>query len=181
MLTCIGISNIDLSQRSLSAAGRFFIFRKPFGTGTLLERKEHEAISCHSDQVFEGTEMIRLQDADCDFLQDLGRRVCAARTLRKLSRRTLALTSGISERYIAQLEAGKGNISVLLLRRLSRALIVPLTDIIPSGAPYREFARSPQMRGRCIKDNRSVPASPGHTIDNLAQTVGAVRGTTDAG
>jgi DNA-binding XRE family transcriptional regulator len=125
--------------------------------------------------------MIMLQDADRNFLQDLGRRVWAARTLRKWSRRTLGLTSGISERYIAQLEAGESNISILLLRRLSCAMIVPLTDIIPSSAPpCHELAHSAQMRGQCAEDHHSVPPSPGHTMDSLADTEGVVCGATDA-
>lgn len=107
--------------------------------------------------------MTKLQDAERDFLDDLGRRVCAARTLRKWSRRTLALMSGISERYIAQLEAGKGNISVLLLRRISCAMTVPLTDIIPSGVPQRHGHASPlPARGRkYAKDRRSALTHPG--------------------
>ncbi len=43
-----------------------------------------------------------------------------------MSRRLLAARSGLSERYIAQMEAGRGNVSILLLRALCRALnLVP--------------------------------------------------------
>lgn len=69
-------------------------------------------------------------DKDDDFLKSLGQRVCAARILQGLSRKTLALTSDVSERYIAQLECGRGNISILLLRRISSALMVPLAHLI---------------------------------------------------
>jgi XRE family transcriptional regulator, aerobic/anaerobic benzoate catabolism transcriptional regulator len=56
------------------------------------------------------------------YLARLGERVRAWRSEHGTTRKTLAQTSGLSERYIAQLEAGEGNISVLLLRRLARAM-----------------------------------------------------------
>jgi transcriptional regulator with XRE-family HTH domain len=39
-----------------------------------------------------------------------------------MSRRELARQSGISERYIAQIEAGRGNVSIVLLLRLAQAI-----------------------------------------------------------
>ncbi|QWG15868.1 helix-turn-helix domain-containing protein [Bradyrhizobium sediminis] len=41
--------------------------------------------------------------------------------LRGMSRRELARRSGISERYIAQIEVGKGNVSIMLLLRIAQA------------------------------------------------------------
>ncbi|WP_370875575.1 helix-turn-helix transcriptional regulator [Methylobacterium amylolyticum] len=64
------------------------------------------------------------------FLTDLGRRVRHARTVRGLSRKTLSQTSGLSERYIAQLESGQGNVSIILLRRVANAMGVRLDDLI---------------------------------------------------
>lgn len=72
------------------------------------------------------------------FLEDLGRRVFAERNGRCMSRKVLAQASGISERYIAQIESGNGNVSILLLRRISIAVAIPLVDLIPtnrSGSP----------------------------------------------
>ena len=57
-----------------------------------------------------------------DFLVQLGARVRATRLLRDMSRRELAGRSGVSERYIAQIEAGKGNVSIVLLLRLASAI-----------------------------------------------------------
>ena len=68
-----------------------------------------------------------------DFLQQLGQRVRTMRGLRGMSRKVLARVSGISERYIAQLESGKGNVSIVLLRRVAQAMASPLEDLIPSG------------------------------------------------
>ena len=57
------------------------------------------------------------QDPESGFLEQLGQRVRTTRSLRGMSRKVLAKVSGISERYIAQLEGGKGNVSIVLLRR----------------------------------------------------------------
>lgn len=56
------------------------------------------------------------------FLAELGERLRSSRARCELSRRELARRSGISERYIAQIEAGKGNVSVVLLLRLASAI-----------------------------------------------------------
>ena len=60
-------------------------------------------------------------DPETSFLEQLGQRVRTMRALRGMSRKVLAKVSGISERYIAQLEAGRGNVSIVLLRRVSQA------------------------------------------------------------
>lgn len=64
------------------------------------------------------------------FLAELGRRVRHARTVRGLSRKLLSQNSGLSERYIAQLEGGQGNVSIILLRRVANAMGVRLDDLI---------------------------------------------------
>jgi DNA-binding XRE family transcriptional regulator len=56
------------------------------------------------------------------FLRQFGDRLRATRLRRRLSRRELARRSGISERYIARIEGGKGNVSIVLLRRIAQAL-----------------------------------------------------------
>jgi XRE family aerobic/anaerobic benzoate catabolism transcriptional regulator len=65
-----------------------------------------------------------------DFLAALGRRVRHVRALRGMSRKVLARVSGISERYIAQLESGKGNVSIKLLRRAAAAMGARIEDLI---------------------------------------------------
>ena len=64
------------------------------------------------------------------YLGRLGERVRAWRTEHGMTRRALAAASGVSERYLAQLEAGRGNISVLLLRRVARAMSVPVEHLV---------------------------------------------------
>jgi DNA-binding XRE family transcriptional regulator len=60
--------------------------------------------------------------SESEFLSQLGERVRAMRQLRDMSRRDLARKSGISQRYIAQIEAGKGNVSIMLLLRIAHAV-----------------------------------------------------------
>lgn len=64
------------------------------------------------------------------YLARLGERVRAWRTEHGMTRRQLAGASGVSERYLAQLEAGRGNISVLLLRKVARAMGVAVEQLV---------------------------------------------------
>lgn len=72
----------------------------------------------------------QLPQDDQAYLQQLGARVRDARTRHGLSRKALAAKSGVSERYLAQLESGQGNISILLLRQVAAALDTPLTELL---------------------------------------------------
>jgi XRE family transcriptional regulator, aerobic/anaerobic benzoate catabolism transcriptional regulator len=78
-------------------------------------------------------------DAETCFLDQLGQRVRRMRGLAGMSRKVLAKVSGISERYIAQLESGKGNVSIVLLRRVANALGTALEDLIPGSEPSPDW------------------------------------------
>jgi XRE family aerobic/anaerobic benzoate catabolism transcriptional regulator len=67
---------------------------------------------------------------DANLLAGIGRRVREARERRSMARKTLSQNSNVSERYLAHLEAGEANVSVLLLRNVARALDLPLTELI---------------------------------------------------
>lgn len=69
-----------------------------------------------------------------DYLVEVGRRVRHCRHAISMTRRQLAERSGLSERYLAQLEAGDGNISILLIRRVARVLRVDLPRLIAEPA-----------------------------------------------
>ena len=73
---------------------------------------------------------LSLQQQEDAYLARLGERVRAWRTEHGMSRKTLAVASGVSERYLAQLEAGQGNISVLLLRKIARAMGVAVERLV---------------------------------------------------
>src|ERR1700750_749794 len=78
-------------------------------------------------------------EPESGFLEQLGQRVRTMRALRGMSRKVLAKVSGISERYIAQLESGKGNVSIVLLRRVSNAMAAHLEDLIPTSDPAPDW------------------------------------------
>jgi len=65
-----------------------------------------------------------------DFLAIVGGRVRHHRTSVRMSRRLLAERSGVSERYLAQLECGQGNMSIALLRKVALALELPLPELV---------------------------------------------------
>ena len=66
------------------------------------------------------------------FLESLGQRVRAFRERAQLTRRRLAVIADVSERYLGQLEAGEGNISIVLLRRVADALGTNIPELLLS-------------------------------------------------
>src|SRR5690348_16058261 len=57
---------------------------------------------------------IALEKTDPEFLASLGRRVREIREQRGMARKVLAVSAEVSERYLAALEVGEGNASVIL-------------------------------------------------------------------
>jgi XRE family aerobic/anaerobic benzoate catabolism transcriptional regulator len=68
------------------------------------------------------------------YLHRLGERVRTLRHQRGITRKALAAHAKVSERYLAQLEVGKGNCSIVLLRRIARAIGLPVTQLLHDGA-----------------------------------------------
>jgi XRE family transcriptional regulator, aerobic/anaerobic benzoate catabolism transcriptional regulator len=64
----------------------------------------------------------RQESAEAEFLAKVGERVRVARARKGISRKVLSNLSGVSLRYLAQLEGGDGNISIALLKRVAEAL-----------------------------------------------------------
>lgn len=67
---------------------------------------------------------------DDGYLAGVGARVRALRARRGMSRKILAHDSNVSERYLGQLEAGQGNVSIVLLRRIADAMSVGIVDLL---------------------------------------------------
>jgi XRE family transcriptional regulator, aerobic/anaerobic benzoate catabolism transcriptional regulator len=63
-------------------------------------------------------------------LTQVGARVRAARDQLRLTRRELAAASGVSERFLAQLEAGAGNISLLRFAAVADALATTPAELL---------------------------------------------------
>lgn len=70
-----------------------------------------------------------------DFLLIVGQRVRKQRSLKSMSRKRLAEVSGVSERYLAQLESGQGNMSIALLRKVTAAIGMSMGELMSSDIP----------------------------------------------
>ena len=75
----------------------------------------------------------RAEAGEAAYLRTLGERIREARARRGMTRKILARDSEVSERYLAQLEGGQGNISIALLRQVAQAMGLPLTDLVRDG------------------------------------------------
>jgi XRE family aerobic/anaerobic benzoate catabolism transcriptional regulator len=85
-------------------------------------------------------------------LHALGAAVRARRAEHGLTQRDLAKRAGVSERFLAQLETGEGNISVARLQDLAEALRTTAAELLAAGAqlvpgPGGRAGRAPAMRG----------------------------------
>ena len=74
-----------------------------------------------------------------DYLLKLGERVRNIRAQRGMTRKILARDSKVSERYLAQLEMGRGNISINLLRQVVFALGTSLSELLQEEEPSVEM------------------------------------------
>jgi len=89
-----------------------------------------------------------------DPLKFMGDRVRQARARRGMTRKQLARDSGVSERYLAQIESGHGNISVLVLRQLAKALNVSVDVLLLEGPePPLELVHSVEFLRRLSLDD----------------------------
>lgn len=122
--------------------------------------------------------------SELEFLEKLGNRVRTMRGVRGMSRKVLSSVSGLSERYIAQLEAGQGNVSIVLLRRVSAAMgahledIIPSADMSPDSLVIRDLIRNatPQQIAKA-KEVLSGHGSPRHAGIALIGLRGAGKST----
>jgi XRE family aerobic/anaerobic benzoate catabolism transcriptional regulator len=68
--------------------------------------------------------------AEQQFLVALGQRVRTLRDRGGITRKTLAAATGVSERHLANLEYGEGNVSVLVLLQVADALQCSMAELI---------------------------------------------------
>ncbi|XWN34037.1 MAG: helix-turn-helix domain-containing protein [Devosia sp.] len=84
--------------------------------------------------------------ADERFLSRLGDQVLRRRKSLGLTRRALSELCGISTRFIAHLEYGEANISILRLRRIADALNTSVCELMgekPKASPRADLAAHP--------------------------------------
>lgn len=80
-------------------------------------------------------------------LSELGARVRAWRARRGMTRKQLAQDSGLSERFLADVEGGKGNVSINSLEAAARALNITILELLQD-APRPALARTQALLGR---------------------------------
>ena len=88
-----------------------------------------------------------------EFLAKVGQNVKSVRQERGITRKALSELSGISERYLAQLEGGTGNISIALLYRIARGLNCTLNELMDNDGGGDDLVLSyrrarPEVRGQ---------------------------------
>src|SRR5215203_1196820 len=126
-------------SRRLLPVLRIIIHRKALCALAVNPRRHYVSGTAVASAKTTTRDMTENLDPETGFLEQLGQRVRTMRALRGMSRKVLAKVSGISERYIAQLESGKGNVSIVLLRRVSNAMGAHLEDLIPATEPAPDW------------------------------------------
>ena len=86
------------------------------------------------------SEMDGLEADVHQLIQRVGARVRKARELKGLPRRVVSERSGVSPRYLAQLETGEGNISIGLLQRVAAALDCRIEWMVGKDDPWTSDA-----------------------------------------
>jgi len=74
--------------------------------------------------------MAEVDELKNPFLAALGERVRGLRARRGLTRKSVALAAGVSERHLASLEYGEGNASILVLVQVAGALQCTLAELL---------------------------------------------------
>jgi XRE family aerobic/anaerobic benzoate catabolism transcriptional regulator len=77
----------------------------------------------------------RADPQDIAYLHTLADKIRDARAQRGMTRSALATDSGVSLRFLAQLEGGQGNPSILVLRRIASAMGFPPDDLLSNDPP----------------------------------------------
>ena len=71
-----------------------------------------------------------IDEAKNPFLVALGQRVAGLRARRGMTRKSLAVAAGVSERHLANMEYGVGNASVLVLLQVADALQSSISELV---------------------------------------------------
>lgn len=116
-----------------------------------------------------------------DILRQLGQHVRQWRQVRKISRAQLSERSGLSQRFLASLESGKGNISIVKLSRVAQALDVPVTVLLEDGPVSPEYAQLVHcLRSMSDQQHREtldlLATSPGSSINPRPIVLVGLRG-----
>ena len=113
-------------------------------------------------------QIISVQESNAT-LSELGGRVRAWRARRGMTRKALASDSGLSERFLADVESGKGNVSINSLEAAARALNISILELLQD-APRPALARAQGLLSR-LDDTQ---------LDQACALLGSTFGLNDA-
>ncbi len=101
-------------------------------------------------------ERLTSREGDVDaFVAAVGERVRKARERKGIARRVLSELSGVSQRYLAQLESGGGNISIALLYKVANALDHRVEWLVGEEDPWNsEAARVAEFYRQATTEQR---------------------------
>ncbi len=114
------------------------------------------------------------------YLHLVGERVRLERVRRGMSRKVLSQSSGVSERYLAELERGAGNASLLVLRQIAEAMSLKVADLASEDAErsidlqltIRLLDRLPPAD--ILEARRMLHARFGRTIDSGRERIALI-------
>jgi len=132
------IADHRTGQKGQAHRSRMFLKPVPVGAARDIPRKRYNTYcrrqTADTEQAMVVTEGAKIHtesdNGQAAYLRLLGDRIRDARAGRGMTRKILARDSKVSERYLAQLEAGQGNISIGLLRQIAHAMGLPLADLV---------------------------------------------------
>jgi XRE family transcriptional regulator, aerobic/anaerobic benzoate catabolism transcriptional regulator len=117
------------------------------------------------------------ESTNTEFLELVGSRIKKIRKEKKITRKLLSEQSGVSERYLALLESGKGNVSIALLRQVAQSLDVEPEILVSNSTPINAESRlllgllaglasSDRLRfkDQLLRELRNSPASRSYRI-----------------
>ena len=104
-------------------------------------------------------------------LSELGARVRAWRARRGVTRKQLAVDSGLSERFLADVESGRGNVSINSLEAAAEALNISILELLQDAA-HPSLARVQGLLGRLDDSQLDQAYALLSTTFGLADTLG---------
>lgn len=138
----------------------------------MLETVQNNGIDRESSDTRKTRESI-----NTEFLELVGSRIKKIRKEKKYTRKLLSEQSGVSERYLALLESGKGNVSIALLRQVAQSLDVEPEILVSNSTPINAESRlllgllaglasSDRLRfkDQLLRELRNSPASRSYRI-----------------
>ena len=141
-------------------------------TETMFETAHQSEIGGNPIDVKKSRESI-----NAEFLGSVGSKIKQIRKEKKLTRKLLSAKSGVSERYLALLESGKGNVSIALLRQVAQSLDVEPEILISNSAPINSESRlllgllaglssidQLRFKDQLLKELRNSPSSRSYRI-----------------